>query len=71
MKNIIAALFTVAVLLVSLLLLPLAFKWGMERLFAPGGWQVWLLLGLAVFVIEQFSALRPRAAVRARPARRA
>jgi len=57
MKNRITAAAVVLGLLATLVAIPVLFRGLMDLLFVqPGGWQVWLLLGLAVFTIEQVSA---------------
>lgn len=57
MKNQITAAAIVLGLLSAVVAVPLLFRQAMDLLFVqPGGWQVWLLLGSAVFVIEQVSA---------------
>jgi hypothetical protein len=67
MKNQITAAAIVLGLLAALVAVPLLFRALMDLLFVqPGGWQVWLLLGLAVFVIEQVSAWMGAAAPRRR-----
>lgn len=67
MKNKITAAAGIVAGLAAITAVPLLFKWIMDLLFRPGGWQVWLLLGLAVFAIEQVSAWRRVAPPRARP----
>ncbi len=57
MKNQFTAAAIVLALLSAVVAVPLLFRQAMDLLFVqPGGWQVWLLLGTAVFVIEQVSA---------------
>jgi len=57
MKNQINAAIAVLGLLGAIVAIPVMFRGLMDLLFVqPGGWQVWLLLGLAVFAIEQVSA---------------
>ena len=57
MKNQITAAIAVLGLLTGIVAIPVMFRGLMDLLFVqPGGWQVWLLLGLAVFTIEQVSA---------------
>lgn len=69
MKSRITAAIAVLGLLAALVAVPVLFRGLMDLLFVqPGGWQVWLLLGLAVFAIEQVSAWRG-AAPRRRKAR--
>ena len=59
MKNQITAAIAVLGLLTAIVAIPVMFRGLMDLLFVqPGGWQVWLLLGLAVFTIEQVSAWR-------------
>jgi len=58
MKNKITAVAGIVAGLAAICAIPLLFKWLTALLFRPGGWQVWLLLGLAVFAIEQVSAWR-------------
>lgn len=58
MKNQISAVLTAFALLAGFVVVALLFRQLMDLLFnQPAGWQVWLLLGLAVFAIEQLSAL--------------
>ncbi len=69
MKNQLTAAAIVLGLLAALVAVPLMFRALMDMLFVqPGGWQVWLLLGMAVFVIEQVSAWMGAATPRRRVA---